>query len=110
MEQVILWILGVGAVIGGIDRLAGNRFGLGEKFEEGFCLLGQTALSMAGILCLAPLLSDGLETVLAPIFRAVGLDPAMLGGIIAIDAGLHGVFCDPARGRNAERGGQNRLF
>ena len=87
MEQVILWILGVGAVIGGIDRLAGNRFGLGEKFEEGFCLLGQTALSMAGILCLAPLLSDGLETVLAPIFRAVGLDPAMLGGIIAIDMG-----------------------
>ena len=82
MEQVILWILGVGAVIGGIDRLA-----LGEKFEERFCLLGQTALSMAGILCLAPLLSDGLETVLAPIFRAVGLDPAMLGGIIAIDMG-----------------------
>ena len=61
MEQVILWILGVGAVIGGIDRLAGNRFGLGEKFEEGFCLLGQTALSMAGILCLAPLLSGALE-------------------------------------------------
>ena len=87
MEQVILWILGVGAVIGGIDRLAGNRFGLGEKFEEGFRLLGQTALSMAGILCLAPLLSDGLETVLAPIFRAVGLDPAMLGGVIAIDMG-----------------------
>ena len=87
MEQVILWILGVGAVIGGIDRLAGNRFGLGEKFEEGFGLLGQTALSMAGILCLAPLLSDGLETVLAPIFRAVGLDPAMLGGVIAIDMG-----------------------
>ena len=49
--------------------------------------MGQTALSMAGILCLAPLLSDGLETVLAPIFRAVGLDPAMLGGIIAIDMG-----------------------
>ena len=87
MEQVILWILGVGAVIGGIDRLAGNRFGLGEKFEEGFRLLGQTALSMAGILCLAPLLSDGLETVLTPIFRAVGLDPAMLGGVIAIDMG-----------------------
>ena len=42
---------------------------------------------MAGILCLAPLLSDGLKTAFAPVFRAVGLDPAMLGGVIAIDMG-----------------------
>ena len=87
MERVILWILALGALLGGLDLLIGNRFGLGERFEEGFKLLGPTALSMAGILCLAPLLSGALESTLAPLWRALGLDPAMLGGILAIDMG-----------------------
>lgn len=87
MENVILWILAAGAVLGGIDLIFGNRFGLGERFEEGFKLLGPTALSMAGILCLAPLISLGLEHTVASLYRAVGLDPAMLGGILAIDMG-----------------------
>ena len=33
MENVILWILAAGAVLGGIDLIFGNRFGLGERFE-----------------------------------------------------------------------------
>ena len=87
MEQVILYILSFGALLGGIDCLIGNRFKLGERFEAGFQLLGPTALSMAGILCLAPLLSQALEHTLAPVWRTLGLDPAMLGGILAIDMG-----------------------
>lgn len=87
MERIILWILAAGAALGGLDFLIGNRLGLGERFEEGFKLLGPTALSMAGLLCLAPLLSGALESTLAPIWRALGLDPAMLGGILAIDMG-----------------------
>ena len=57
METVIMWIMAAGALIGGADRLLGNRLGLGEKFEEAFLLLGSTALSMAGIICLVPLVS-----------------------------------------------------
>lgn len=87
MEKVILLILAAGALIGGLDLLIGNRFKLGERFEEGFKLLGPTALSMAGILVLAPLLSLGLEHSIAPLFKMIGLDPAMLGGILAIDMG-----------------------
>ena len=56
MNQIIMWIMAVGAVLGGVDRIAGNRFGLGKRFEEGFTLLGPTALSMSGIICLTPLL------------------------------------------------------
>ena len=48
MNQIIMWIMAVGAVLGGVDRIAGNRFGLGKRFEEGFTLLGPTALSMSG--------------------------------------------------------------
>ena len=89
MERAILCALAIGAVLGGLDLLIGNRFNLGERFEEGFKLLGPTALSMAGILCLAPLLSGALESTLAPLWCALGLDPAMLGGILL---SMHNIY------------------
>ncbi len=105
MERVILWILALGAAAGGLDLLFGNRFKLGERFEEGFNLLGPTALSMAGILCLAPLLAQGLEASVAPLWVKLGLDPAMLGGILAIDMGGYqmsvSLAADAAVGRYA---------
>ena len=57
MNTLIMWVMACGAVLGGLDRILGNRFGLGKRFEEGFELLGATALSMAGIICLVPLLT-----------------------------------------------------
>ena len=87
MNTVIMWVMACGAVLGGLDRILGNRFGLGKRFEEGFELLGATALSMAGIICLVPLLTLGLEKTIVPFWNLLGLDPAMLGGIIAIDMG-----------------------
>ena len=87
MEQAILWLLSAGALLGGLDLLFGNRFHLGEHFKEGFALLGPTSLSMVGILCFAPLLSRALEETAAPLFRLIGLDPALLGGVLAIDMG-----------------------
>ena len=87
MQQVIMWIMAAGAVIGGMDRIFGNRLRLGEKFEEGFRLLGPIALSMAGILCLAPLLADGVRWLAAPLCAAIGLDASVFAGILAIDMG-----------------------
>lgn len=87
MNTVIMWIMAAGAALGGVDRICGNRLGLGKRFEEGFMLLGATALSMAGIICLAPLLSGFLEQTAAPLWNRMGLDPAPLGGILAIDMG-----------------------
>ena len=87
MNQIIMWIMAVGAVLGGVDRTAGNRFGLGKRFEEGFTLLGPTALSMSGIICLTPLLSRFLRFALVPIWNFLGLDAGLLAGILAIDMG-----------------------
>ena len=87
MERVIMWIMAAGAVVGGMDRIFGNRLKLGERFEQGLLLLGPTALSMVGILCLAPLLSGVLERCVAPVCRALGMDPGIFGGILAIDMG-----------------------
>lgn len=80
MNQIIMWIMAVGAVLGGVDRIAGNRFGLGKRFEEGFTLLGPTALSMSGIICLTPLLSRFLRFALVPIWNFLGLDAGLLAG------------------------------
>lgn len=87
MNTVIMWIMAAGAAVGGLDRLLGNRLGLGKKFEEGFMLMGPTALSMAGILCLTPLISAFLKQAAVPLWHMWGLDPALLGGILAIDMG-----------------------
>lgn len=105
MERAILWIMALGAVVGGLDRLFGNRLGLGERFEAGFQLLGPTALSMAGILCLTPVLSALIGAIAEPLCAALGFDPAMLAGVLAIDMGgypLAGALAhDPRVGRYA---------
>lgn len=87
MSSIILYCLAFGALLGGIDHILGNRFGFGQRFEEAFRLLGPIALSMAGILCLAPLLSQLLGKLIVPLFSAVKLDPGMFGSILAIDMG-----------------------
>ena len=80
-------VIAAGAVLGGADRLCGNRLGYGDKFEEAFRLLGPMALSMAGMICLAPVLAGVLGRVIVPFYRGLGVDPAMFGGVLAIDMG-----------------------
>ena len=87
MNQILMTIMAAGVVLGGTDRLLGNKFGYGDKFEEGFRLLGSTALSMAGMICLAPVLADVLGRIVVPLYRMIGADPAMFGSILAIDMG-----------------------
>ena len=87
INQVLMAVIAAGAVLGGADRLLGNKFGLGEQFERGFTLLGPLALSMAGMVCLAPVLADVLGRAVVPVYRLMGADPAMFGALLAIDMG-----------------------
>ena len=80
-------VMAAGAVLGGVDRLRGNKWGFGDKFESGFMMLGSMALSMAGMICLTPVLAQGLEQVIVPFYRLIGVDPAMFGSLLAIDMG-----------------------
>ena len=63
-NTIIMWIMAVGAIVGGLDRLFGNKFGLGEKFEEGFNAMGPLALGMVGIVCLSPVISKYLGPII----------------------------------------------
>ena len=87
MNRIIMLFFAAAAVLGGLDCIVGNRKGYGERFEEAFRLLGPTALSMAGMICLSPALSLLLERLLAPALRLLGTDPALAGGFFAIDMG-----------------------
>jgi len=87
-NDIIIYIMIIFAVLGALDRIIGNKFGLGEAFEEGIKAIGVLALSMVGMLCLAPVLADVLAPVIVPVFGVLGADPAMfVGAILANDMG-----------------------
>lgn len=86
-DQIIIWVMAFGALIGALDRIFGNKLGLGEKFEEGFNAMGPLALGMVGIITLAPVIARALGPVIIPVFDLVGADPAMFASILANDMG-----------------------
>lgn len=87
INDFIMYIMAAGVILGGVDHLLGNRLGFGQKFEDGFMLLGTSALSMAGIICLAPPLASFLGPIISPVFRLIGADPSMFASILALDMG-----------------------
>ncbi|MBR4030663.1 MAG: ethanolamine utilization protein EutH [Clostridia bacterium] len=88
INEIIIYIMVVFAVLGAIDRIIGNKWGLGEQFEEGILALGALALSMVGIIALSPVIANILEPVIVPVFNFFGADPAMFAGsILANDMG-----------------------
>ena len=96
INQVVMYVLAFGALVGGIDRLIGNRFGFGDKFESGFRMLGPVALSIAGIICFVPVLSNVLGVVMTPVCNLVNIDPALFGTILATDLGGYQLSMDLA--------------
>lgn len=88
INEIIVIIMAIFLVIGGLDRAFGNRFGLGEKFEEGMNTFGPLALSMVGMVSLAPVLAKLLNPVIVPVYRFLGADPSMFAGtLLANDMG-----------------------
>ena len=87
-HEIIIAVMAVFAVLGAVDRLIGNPWGLGKEFEEGILAMGSLALAMVGIVSLAPVLARVLNPVVVPIFGFLGADPAMFAGtILASDMG-----------------------
>ncbi len=48
--NVLSIIMLVFAILGALDRIIGNKLGLGAEFEKGFMLLGNMALTMIGLI------------------------------------------------------------
>ena len=87
-HEILIYIMAAFAVLGAVDRIIGNRFGLGKEFEDGITAMGSLALAMVGIITLAPVLANLLRPVVVPVYRFLGADPAMFAGtLLACDMG-----------------------
>lgn len=84
----IMYLMVLFMIIGALDRISGNRFGYGKKFEEGMMTIGTLSLAMIGIISLSPVIADFLRPIITPFYKMAGADPAMFAGtILANDMG-----------------------
>ena len=87
-HEILIYIMAAFAVLGALDRIFGNRLGLGKEFEDGIQAMGALAMAMVGIIALAPVLASLLRPVVVPVYASLGADPAMFAGtILACDMG-----------------------
>lgn len=87
-HEILIAVMAMFAALGALDRIFGNRLGLGKDFEEGVRSMGSLALAMIGVVCLAPVLAGVLKPLVAPFFLLLGADPAMFAGsLLACDMG-----------------------
>lgn len=88
VHEILIAVMAVFAVLGALDRIFGNRLGIGKEFENGILAMGALAMAMIGIICLAPVLANLLKPVVVPVFNFLGADAAMFAGtILACDMG-----------------------
>ena len=88
VNQIIIDIMVFFAVLGGIDRVFGGRFGLWNEMEGGIRVMGDLFIAMTGFICLSPVLADLLAPMIVPVYEALGADPAMFAGtLFGIDMG-----------------------
>lgn len=88
INDIILYIMVIFMALGAIDKILGNKFGLGEQFEEGIMAMGSLAIAMVGVISLAPVLAKILTPIVSPVYQALGADPAMFATtLLANDMG-----------------------
>ena len=101
-HEILIAVMAGFAILGAVDRIFGNRWGLGKEFEEGILAMGSLALAMVGIVSLAPVLASLLKPVVVPVFGFLGADPAMFAGtILACDMGGGALALEMTENREA---------
>ncbi len=85
MLSIIFFVF---AVIGAVDYMFNNKFKLGEEFRRGFTLFGNMALSMIGMLVLAPAIGNAMRPMLTFVKDALHVDPSVIpASLLANDMG-----------------------
>ncbi len=96
------------SLLAAIDRIFGNRFGLGREFERGFMLFGTMALSMIGMIILSPAIADVLSPLFEVTYKYLKIDPSIIpASFFANDMGGAPLASEIAH--NAKIGGFNAL-
>lgn len=89
INDIIIYVMVFFMCLGALDKaFFSGKLGLGEKFDEGFMAMGALALSMIGVISLAPVLANILNPIVGPMYHALGADPAMFATtLLACDMG-----------------------
>ena len=93
INSVIMMIMMIFMLVGAIDKICGNKLGYG------FNAMGPLAMSMAGVVAAAPVLSMLLGPILKPIYGIFGASPAMFATtLLACDMGGYPLAMQLAEG------------
>lgn len=75
-------IMTVFSCLGALDRIFGNRLGLGKEFEKGLMLFGAIALSMIGMIVISPAAADMLHPALDWAHCVLHIEPSIITSVI----------------------------
>lgn len=76
------------SMLGAIDKLFGNKFGLGKEFDRGLMMLGTLSLSMIGMIVISPLIAELIQPALNAAAAVIPFDPSIVtGSLFANDMG-----------------------
>ena len=87
MNAITVIIL-IFSALGAIDWLIGNKIGVGKEFERAFALFAPMALSMLGMIIIAPAVGVWLSPAFNAFYGAFGIDPSIIpASLLANDMG-----------------------
>lgn len=76
------------AILGAIDYIIGNKIGVGAEFENAFYLFAPMALTMIGMLVIAPAIGVWLSPLFDGFYNLFGIDPSIIpASLFANDMG-----------------------
>lgn len=86
--SVIAIVILIFSLVGAVDFLFGNKIGVGKEFEKAFSLFCPMALSMLGMIVIAPAVGVWLTPVFEGFYRIFGIDPSIIpASLFANDMG-----------------------
>ncbi|MDO5052369.1 MAG: ethanolamine utilization protein EutH [Pseudoclavibacter sp.] len=100
--QVVIWLMMAFLLVGAVASMRDDERGMGKEFKEGLHAIGPIFVPVAGIMCLMPILSAFVSSVLGPVYAAVHADPALAAtAVIAGDMGGYQIAHETAGGHAA---------
>jgi ethanolamine transporter len=77
MNAITIVIL-VFSVLGAVDYVLGNKIGMGSEFQRAFSLFGPMALSVLGMIVIAPAIGVLLTPFCSWFYDLFGIDPSII--------------------------------
>ena len=76
------------SILGAFDWLIGNKIGVGKEFERAFSLFAPMALSILGMIVIAPALGVWLNPLFKGFYKVFKIDPSIIpASLLANDMG-----------------------